>query len=160
MSVRADVDRGVEIIAKMFELKDELKSIETRLERAGLEAGNRGEHEDLKDKEREGKQWLAKGSAVAVPMVFTADKLIGSFTANGALHQTIRLAANGHLTEFFKPVSKYEILFDDGKKFRAKALEVLAERAPAFITACVARDKAGIPKSDIKILWGQIEEIK
>ena len=159
-SVRADVDRGLEIVAKVAELKKELEVIEGRLHKAGMEAGLRGEHVELKDKEREGKQWLAKGSGVSVPLVFTTDKIVGSFTANGAMHQTIRTASNGHLTDFFKPVSKWENLFDDGKKFRAKAAEVLAERAPAFITACIARDKTGIPKSDIKILWGEIEEIK
>jgi hypothetical protein len=152
-SVRQDVDRGLEIRAKIAELERELEGIEERLQAAGLEAGRRGEHVELKDAEREGKQWLAKGSAVAVPLIFTADKLIGSFTANGAMHQTIRTAAAGHLAVFYKAVNQFKILFDDGKRFRAKAQEVLAERAPAFVSACLARDKAGIPKSDIKILW-------
>ena len=60
MSVRQDVDRGLEIIAKMAELKTEMKEIETRLQLAGRQAGSRGEHEALKDAERDGKQWLAK----------------------------------------------------------------------------------------------------
>jgi hypothetical protein len=159
MSVRADVDRGLEIVKQIDELKAELEKIETRLEKAGLEAGSRGEHQALKDVDREGKCWQAKGSAVSVPMIFTSDKIVSSFTANGAKHTAIAAAAGGHLREFFKPVNKYENLFDDGKKFRAHAAEVLAGAAPAFITACVATDKSGIPKSDIKILWGEVEEI-
>jgi hypothetical protein len=160
MSVRADVDRGLEIVRKIAELEKELKDIEQRLQKAGLEAGQRGEHQDLKDEERGGKRWLARGSGAAVPLIFTDDKLVSSFTANGAKHQTIRVAANGHLLDFYRPVNKFESKFEDGKKFRAAAAEILAERAPAFITACLATDKAGIPKSDIKILWGDIEDIK
>jgi len=160
MSVRADVDRGLEIVKKIDELTVELEQIEARLEKAGLEAGSRGEHQALKDADREGKCWQAKGSAVSVPMIFTSDKIVASFTAKGAKHKAIEAAANGHLDKFFKPVNKYENLFDDGKKFRRVAAEILAGAAPAFVTACVATDKSGIPKSDIKILWGEIEEIK
>jgi hypothetical protein len=157
MSVRADVDRGLEIVAKLVELQAELEKIEERLEKAGLDAGTRGEHIDLADKERDGKQWLAKGSAVEVPIVFTSDSIVASFTRDGDKHLKIRDAANGHLTDFYKPVSKFESKFKDGKLFRAHAREVLGAAAPAFITACLATDKAGIPKSDIKILWPKPE---
>lgn len=152
-TVREDVDRGLVIVKELAALDLELKAIEGRLHKAGLEAGTRGEHKDLKDEDRGGKQWLAKGTEVEVPLIFTDDKIRASFTANGAIHQTIRNAAHGELMRFYKPTTKYEVLFDDGKKFRKMADEILGVRAPAFITACVARDKDGIAKSDIKILW-------
>lgn len=160
MSLRADVDRGLEIVGKIGELQDELKGIEARLQAAGLQAGTRGEHQPLKDAERDGKCWLARGSTATVPLIFTADKIIGSFAANGARHEAIRAAANGRMLEFFKPVNKFESKFDDGKRFRLAANEILGPQAPAFITACVARDSAGIPKSDVRILWGEAEAMK
>lgn len=160
MSIRADVDRGLEIVGKIGELQDELKDIEVRLQAAGLQAGTRGEHQPLKDAERDGRCWLARGSAAAVPLIFTADRIIGSFAANSARHEVIREAANGRLLEFFKPVNKFESKFDDGKRFRLAANEILGPQATAFITACVARDSAGIPKSEVRILWGKPEAMQ
>jgi hypothetical protein len=153
MSLRADVDRGLEILAEIKKLQTELKNIETRLEMAGLQAGQRGEHQPLQDADRGGKCWFAHGSDQDVPLIFTDDKLIGSFTAESKVHKTILAVAAGKLPEFFKPVNKFEAVFDDGKKFRKHAFEIFGEQAPAFITACVARDKAGIAKSDVKICW-------
>ena len=63
----------------------------------------------------------------------------------------------GNLREFFKPVRKFENLFDDGKKFRARAADVLDKAAPACLTACLSLDKDGLPKSDIKIEWDKPE---
>jgi hypothetical protein len=160
MSVRADVDRGLEIVARIAALEEELEQIETRLEKAGLEAGSRGEHQPLADEDRDGKRWLAKGSAMGLPLIFTADKIVGTFAAGSARHKAIHGASNSHFLNFFKSVHAYENLFKDGKQFRKQAHEVLGKDAPAFITACLATDKAGIPKSDIKILWEESEELK
>ena len=85
--------------------------------------------------------------------------LRGEFAANGPVHKLISFAARGRLADFYKPVNKYENRFDSGKKFRALADELLAKDAPAFITACLARDKDGIPKSDIKIMWEETESV-
>lgn len=158
MSVRANIDRGLEIVAKIAELEAELDRIEQALTKEGLAAGARGEHADLKDAARDGRLWLARGSAMAVPMIFTADKIIGSFTAGSARHTAIKDASGGKFSSFFRPSNKFESLFDDGKQFRAAAAEIIGPKAPAFITACVARDKSGIPKSDIKILWSAAED--
>lgn len=149
-AIKADVDRGLEICNTIEKLEVELKLIEERLKAAGLS----GEQVDLVDADREGKQFLAAGTERIVPIIFTADKLVGEFLKDSPKHQTLRMAAHGKLTDFFKPVIGYKNRFDNGKKFRIQAEEILGVRAPAFITACIARDKQGIPKSDIKVCWG------
>ena len=157
-SVRQDVDRGLEIREQMEKLKTELKDIETRLQHAALH----GEQVDLQDADREGRQYLATGSERIVPVILTADKIIGEFGRDSQRHLQIMDAIENRtgVLKFFKPVSKFENRFDNGKKFRANAAEVFGELAPAFITACLARDKDGIPKSDIKILWQESEVAK
>jgi hypothetical protein len=152
MSVRSDVDRGLEIRDAIEKLEVELKDIEVRLKHAGLN----GEQVDLTDADREGKQFLARGSDRVIPVVFTSDMIIGEFTRSSKKHTEINsvlVAESFKLLQFFKPVQKFENLFGSGKKFRLHAAELLGDKAPAFITACVARDKEGIPKSAIKVMW-------
>jgi hypothetical protein len=157
MNVTHLVDRGIEIRRTLKTLAAELKEIEATLKEHGLKASAAGRVEDLKDADREGRRWLAKGSTAIVPVVFTADMIVGSFTKDSKSHRDIEAVAVGNLREFFKPVNKFENRFDDGKKFRARAMDLLDKAAPAFITACLARDKHGLPKSDIKIEWDQPE---
>ena len=162
MSIRADVDRAVQLRSEIAVRENELKQIVQRLEAAGLKAGTAGKHEELVDAERTGTRWLAHCSGIAVPIIFTADKLVGSFQRDSQKHQTIRTALGKELdllTKFFKPVSGFQNRFDDGKKFRAEADERLGSSAPPFITACLARDKDGIALSDVKIDWDHAEEI-
>ncbi len=147
------VDRGLAVRAEIKKLAAELKEIETFLETTGLKA----EHEELKDADREGRRWLAHGSEVIVPVVFTADKIVGSFTRDSEQHKKISTASADLLLKFFKPLNGYKNRFDDGKKFRLTADELLGKQAPGFITACLARDKNGTPLSDVKILWDQTE---
>ena len=154
MSIRADVDRGIEIRALMETLKAELKDIDTRLQHAALH----GEQVELNDAEREGRQYLAAGSDRIVPVILTADLIIGEFVRDSKRHLEIMDAMQNRtgLHDFFKPVHKYENRFDSGKKFRMRAAEVFGkELAPKFITACVARDKDGIAKSSIKVAWDE-----
>lgn len=153
--IRALVDRGIAIRAEMATLKKELDDIEAKLEKAGLE----GEQQELKDADREGRRFLARGSRQILPVTFTADKLIQSFAANSAIHKKIAQAAGRHLQSFYQPTTTYEIVPKDGKRFRAVADELLGKDGPALIAACVARDKLGVPKSDVKIEWGKLEEI-
>lgn len=158
--VRADVDRGLQIVGEQKMLQDELERIETRLEAAGLE----GEQVELNDPDREGRQFIARGSAATVPVVFTADLLVKSFQVESAVHQAILAALPpNHLDKFrqlFRSVRTFKTLFESGKEFRAKAAELLGDKAPAFISACLQRDKDGIPKSQVKIDWSRAEEIK
>ena len=150
------VDRGLAIRAELETLKKELKGIEAKLAKYGLN----GQHEELKDAEREGRRWLARGSRLIVPVVFTADKIIQTFKAGTPTHARILAAADAHLQDFYHATTTYETLFDDGKKFRQRADELLSkEKAPPFITACLAVDKLGVPKSDIKIMWGDTEPV-
>ena len=162
MSIRNDVDRALEIMPKIAELQAELKNIETRLIMAGYTAGAAGEHEELKDAEREGRRWFARGTARMVPLIFTADAIRGQFIKDSPAHSAIRVSlgsAHGSLVEFFKPKTVYLNTMPDGKKFRARADEILGVNAPAFITACIARDKDGVPKSDVKIDWDHAEAV-
>jgi len=155
MSLRTDIDRGLEIVRDLENLGTELKAVEERVKTAALH----GEQVPLADAERGGRQFLAAGSGRTVPVIITDDNLVGSFTANGALHQTIRTASIGKLLEFFKAVNKFESRFADGKKFRAHAAEILGDSAPPFITACLARDAAGLPRNAVKIMWSEAREV-
>jgi len=161
MSIRADIDRAVTLRSEIATRQTELDKITDRLVAAGLKAGQAGRHEELVDAQRDGTRWLARGSGIAVPIIFTADKLIGTFQRDGAKHQTIKTSLGdqaNELTRFYKPVSGYETRFKDGKQFRSEADKVLAGRAPAFVTACIARDKDGIAQSDVKIDWDHAEQ--
>ena len=155
MSVRADVDRGLAIRDEVEKLGAELKAINKRLQQAALA----GEQVDLNDADREGKQFLAAGSERIVPVILTADQIIGEFGRDSDRHQEIVNAVSNAtgVLKFFNPVNKFENRFDSGKKFRALASEVFGTVAPAFITACLARDKQGIPKSAIKIMWDEVQ---
>lgn len=149
------VDRGLEIRKQLKALEAELKQIEEKLKKAGRE----GEQVELKDGDREGRRFLARGSRAIVPVLFTSDKLVQSFKTGSPLEEKIRKAAGGFFLDFYKPVNGFETNFDDGKKFRSHARAVLDQGAPAFITACLAKDRYGIPKSDEKLAWDDAEEI-
>lgn len=161
MSIQNDVERGLSIRKELECLKTELDEIEGRLKAAGIAAPE--EQVELNDEEREGRQFLAHGAKHVVPVVFTADLLIKSFRHLSPLHSSLRTALGGvapKLTEFFETPNKWESNFDSGKRFRRRAAEVLGKAAPMFITACVARDKDGIPKSAIKVEWDRVADAK
>lgn len=150
------VDRGVEVVAEIAKLQKELKGIEDALR--GIAADRSDQHLPLKAGEREGRQFLARGTALVVPVVFTADKLLGVFQQASKEHTRIaRAIPDDQFTEifpvFYKAWSGFENRFDDGQKFRDRAAALLGADAPGFITACLARDKEGLPKSDVKIEW-------
>ncbi|MDR3405154.1 MAG: hypothetical protein P4L99_21850 [Chthoniobacter sp.] len=150
-SFSQQIDRGVAIVAQIAVLEKELEAIEEAL-RTHAKA-HPDLHIPLGDAEREGRQFLAEGAEFTVPVLFTADKIVGSFAAKGDKHIAISAKAGEHFGKFFKPVSGYENRFDDGKKFRDRADELLGEDAPGFVTICKALDKFGIPKHDVKIEW-------
>ena len=160
-SIACDVDRGIAIYAEQARLKAELESIEARLTADALARPE--EHAPLEQAAREGKKWLAAGTAGALPVVFSADTLVKTFEQGGKLHLALAthfpcaaLSEEGHAqwTQLFTRWSGYERAEEDGLKFRALAEQVLgAEAAPAFITALKAVDKHGIPKSITKLLW-------
>jgi hypothetical protein len=157
VSIKSDVDRGLEIREAIEKLQAELQDIETRLQMSGLK--NPGEQVELADADRDGKRWLAHGSGRMVPVIFTADLLIGQFDPHSQRAQTIQTAARGKMDHFFKRIAKYENRFESGKKFRKQASELLQDAAPNFITQCLARDKDGQPKSRIVVAWKESEVI-
>ncbi len=152
MSVRHAVDRGLEIIEQIEILELELKGLQLQLEAAGLA----GEQVELADPDREGRQFLAKGTEAIVPVVFTADLLVKSFALDSAVEDRINTSLGGHQrlrSHFFTRYVIFKTSIDSGKEFRRQAGEVLGEKAPAFVSACLQRDKHGIPKSQVKIEW-------
>lgn len=149
------VDRGLEIRKQIKALQTELEEIEEKLKKAG----RNGEQVELKDGDREGRRFLARGSRVIVPVIFTSDKLVQSFKTGSPIEEKIRKAAGSFFLDFYKPVNGFETLFSDGKQFRSHARAVLDAGAPSFITACLAKDKHGIPKSDEKLAWDDAEEL-
>lgn len=151
-SIRSLVDRGLQVVAEIAARQKELKGIEDKLR--GVASDRSDQHVPLKAEAREGRQYLARGSALIVPVVFTADKLLGSFQLGSKDAQRIASAPSPeHFPTFWKPWNGFENRFDDGQKFRARAEALLGDAAPAYINACLARDKDGLPKSDIKIEW-------
>jgi hypothetical protein len=158
-TIAQDVERGLEIRARIEALSEELKLIEERLKQAGISAPD--QHVELADEEREGRQFLARGRDHIVPVVFTADVIVQSFQQLSPLHTQLKVIAREDLTTFFKPPTKYENRFESGKKFRQQAHEVLGARAPVFISACVAKDrKTGIAKSAIKVEWSHAAPVE
>jgi len=155
MTITDLVDRGLAIRKQIVQLKKELDGIEQKLAAAGLER----QQELLADEDREGRRWFAPGSRLLVPVVFTADKLIASFAADSPKHREVAAITEGKLKDFFHLKRVYEMLAKDGKDFRLQAGRLLgADKGPALITACLARDRDGVPKSDVKVDWGGAEE--
>jgi hypothetical protein len=149
------VDRGLVLRREIAEREEELKVVESNL----VNFAQDGEQAPLVDEDREGKQFLARGSKVIVPVVFTADKIVGSFKDGAALQTQLRTLAGDNLKWFYAPTRQWKMVPKNGKMFRFEAGRMLGPAGPAFITACLDRDKHGIPKSDIKIDWERAKEI-
>jgi hypothetical protein len=153
LKISQDVDRGFGLVKLIALAEKELAEIEQRLKQDALDRPEA--HEPLKDAAREGRQFTAQGTLIALPIVFTADKIVQSFADGSSVHHRITAAADGKTTAFFTPVKTWKAAVKDGKEFRARAAELLGGLAPAFITACLAVDKDGVPKSDIRCEWDQ-----
>lgn len=151
--IAADVDRGLDLLAAIKTAEDELKTIVQRLEQAALE----GQQEPLNDANREGMQFRARGTKATVPVIITADSVMQTFADGSPAHARIADAAKGKLEDFFKRTVTFKNTCRDGKAFRAEAAAILGDDAPAFISACLSRDKNGIPRNSIKIEWDRAE---
>jgi len=156
-SLQRSVDRGLEIRATIQQLQDELSTIEECLRHAALA----GEQVELTDPDREGRQFLAKGTESVVPVVLTADLVAQTFADGSPVHARLKDVAGEKLGQFYRAVTTWKMLAKNGKAFRLEAHASLGDKdGPAFITAALARDKNGIPKSQIKVEWDRAEEIK
>jgi G3E family GTPase len=143
--IAADVDRLIVIKAQIADLTAEAKTIESRLENAALH----GEQIPLQDSQREGKQFLARGSSLIVPIRFEADNLVSTFKHDSELHKSLKTLLGATFEKFFKEVHGYDRKHkDDANKFRKFARKELQPDAyAALIKACLSKDKDGIPKS-------------
>jgi hypothetical protein len=152
--IAADVARGIQIKDQIKALIIELEAIETRLEQAGLI----GEQVPLQDADREGKQYLAKGTDRVVPIRFESDLIAGSFKPDSEMHKAV-LAALGEehkakLSKFFKDTRSFERVPKDGKAFRKLARELLPSVTfAALVKASTSTNKDGIAKSKTVIAW-------
>ena len=147
--IAADVDRGLVLVAQIETLQSELKTISKRLEQAALE----GDQIPLTDDARDGMQFRAAGSESTVPVIITADAIIQSFVDGSPAHARAENTSVGKLDQFFKKTATWKNQSRDGKAFRQEAAALLGDDAPAFVRACIAVDKDGIPKNSIKIEW-------
>jgi hypothetical protein len=155
--IAADVDRLIEIKTQIASLAVEAKAIEARLEKAGLD----GDQIPLQEADREGKQFLARGSSKVIPVRFESDQLIATFKPDSILHKSITAILGDKLTDFFKDTRVFERKHkDDANKFRQFARKELDGVTFAkLIAACVSKDKDGIPKSKTVIAWGDAKPI-
>lgn len=155
--ISSDIERGIELRITIKTAQAELKSIEKRLEEAGLE----GEQVPLQEADREGRQFLARSPKLGliIPVVFESDQIIASFQPGTPIHDDLTAHSIGQLSRFFAASSKFDRIQKDGQTYRKAAREILGSTAPAFIAASLQRDKAGIPKSRTIIAWENAKRI-
>lgn len=144
------VDRGLQLHRRIEADKLALRDITAQLEAAALA----GDQHPLADPDREGRQYLATGTAETVPIILTADLLAQTFADGSMTHLRAEAVAAADLPRLYRPVTTWKMLPKSGKAFRSEAAELLGPaKAAELITAVTARDKDGIPKSQIRIEW-------
>lgn len=159
-TVQRNVDRGIALRASIAAQEKELKLIDAALESAALE----GEQQPLEDGDREGKQYLAHGSEMIVPVILESDLVKKSVPEGGEMHRAITTALGAEfadkLTELFKPVQSLEMRAKDGQAYRRQLRALLpAEVAAEVLVATLSRDKHGIPKSRVLVAWERAKKI-
>ncbi len=150
--ITADVDRGLAVVAEIEALRDELRAIESRLQQAALASPT----VPLENEEREGRQFLARGSTATLPVVIESDQVIASFPADGPIHSTLcRLCGGGdRLAPIFRLVAKFERVPKDGHAYRLALREHFDPLlAPEILAATLQRDKNGVPRSRVYAAW-------
>ena len=158
--ISADIARGKEIVEEIKRLETELKAIESRLEQAGLD----GDQVPLQDKDREGKQFLARGEKIIVPVRFESDLIAGSFDPDSVMHKAVLVALGEQhedkLPLFFKDKRTFARVPKDGQAFRKIARKNLdPDTVAKLIHAVTQRDKDGIAKSKTVIAWDDAKPI-
>lgn len=155
--ISSDIERGLDLRATIKTAQTELKSIEKRLEQAGLE----GEQIPLQEADREGRQFLARSPklGLVVPVVFESDQIVASIQPGTEIFVELEYKALGSFSSFWQSVTKFDRVQKDGQSYRKAARELLGPMAPDFIAASLQRDKAGIPKSRTLIAWENAKQI-
>lgn len=152
--LQADIARGIEIQAEIKKLQAELKAIEARVQ-AHAETGL---HVPLKEEDREGKKFVARGGGYIVPVIFESDLLKASFKPDSETHKALAGIAGDRLKDFFAEVHKFERVQEDGRLFRRAARAAFEpDTYAAFIRACLDVKKDGIPKSRVVVAWKEAE---
>lgn len=157
-SIQSLVDELIEIDAQLARLKARKDEIEKSLEAWGLAHPELAQ--PLADETREGRRVFATSSSgKRLPIVFSSDELISSFKSHSPKHSEllkvldVQSLIDGSvsvilLTKFFALPTKHERVERDGNKFRQLVFANLSPHvAAAFLAACRATDKNGIPKS-------------
>lgn len=154
--IAALVDKGLALHAAIETNKSRLKAISEQLQAHALTVPS--QHIKLVDEDREGTRYLAHGSDDKIVPVVCASDLISQTLAEGSdeLGKVV-IAAGEKFPQFYKRVVAYVSTFSksnkfDGKKFRAAARTEIPD-PEAFISACLRRNKDGIPVSQIKVEW-------
>ena len=155
--ISQDIERGLELRATIKAHQTELKTIEKRLESAGLE----GEQIPLQEADREGRQFLARSPKLGliVPVVFESDQIIASLQPFTSTYDSLVEISGSHFRDFWQPVSSLARIQKDGQSYRQTARELLGSTAPVFISASLQRDKSGIPKNRTIIAWDNAKPI-
>lgn len=162
VKLAALVDSGLQLRKEIDSREAQLKQITEQLQ-AHAEACPE-DHVKLKDEGREGTRLLCAGSTLAVPVLFTSDLIVQNCQADSKEHQRIVAACPPNLLgKFYKRTVVYATLFApsnkfDGVAFRRMARAVLPD-PETFITACVRRNKDGVPVSAVKVLWDSAEPV-
>lgn len=147
-----DVDEGIEKFKQLEALKGELAEIEARLIQDSLDRPD--EHQLLADKRREGRQFILQGTNANIPVVFTADKIIKSRLDDNVELKRAKAIAGNLFSRFYTVKQTRIMLPKDGKAFRTLAATLLGKvKGPQFVSACLDRDREGIPKNDTKVEW-------
>jgi hypothetical protein len=150
------VDKGLELSAEISNATTRLKQIEAKIKAHALACPEA--HQPLADKDREGTQYLAKAGRynLSARVVCTADLLIQSFAAGSDTHHKISAASTAAgvtVADFYRLSRTWELRAKSGKAFRQLARES-ADDPERLITACIRRDKDGVPVSQVKVEWG------
>lgn len=158
--ISSDIIRGIQLRSLIKVHQAELKAIEKRLETAGLE----GDQIPLQEADREGRQFLARSpqAGLVVPVVFESDQIVASFRKDSVFDEAIQAFCDSReirLHDFFVPETTYSRLAKDGQEFRKTARQMLGTLAPEFVSKCLQRDKAGIPRSRTIIAWDNAKPI-
>lgn len=151
------VDHGLELAAEISNAKSRLEGIETKLKAHALACPEA--HQPLADKDREGTQYLAMSGKYGrcARVICTADLLIQSFASGSETHEKIGQAAMASgvtVADFFRLVRTWELRAKTGKEFRKLARES-SDDPERLITACIRRDRNGMPVSQVKVEWGK-----
>ena len=155
--ISQDIERGLDLRTQIKAAQTELKTIEKRLEQAGLE----GEQIPLQEADREGRQFLARSPKLGllIPVVFESDQIIASIIPGTQTHADLSTIAGEHFGSFWTAINKLDRVAKDGQAYRKTARQILGPDAPDFVAASLQRDKTGIPKSRTIIAWENAKSI-